>query len=122
MSGRSTSVLAVAAVLTLGVAACGGNDDSSGGSGAAGPRRGIQLTAQQRSCLKAQGVDFGQRRNRGGSGQPPQLTDKQRKQFAEQRQKMQAAFEKCGIQAPRFGQGGPPPGQGDGQAPSTSQQ
>lgn len=125
----------IVVAVALAAASCGGGSGSSG-SGAAGagsnsstangqrPGR-PQLTDSQTACLEQQGVTAPGGGNGGQGGRPPgggngtpygdQLTDEQRQQMQERRQKMIAAFEKCGIPAPQFGGGN---GQGAGQPPS----
>jgi hypothetical protein len=130
------SIVPALGLVALAVASCGGGATSSssaptGGSGQRPARP--QLTASQTSCLKQQGVTLPGRGNGGPGGGPPgggngapgggngapgggQLTDQQRQQLQQRRQKMAAAFQKCGIQAPRFGggngQGAPQPSNG----------
>jgi hypothetical protein len=112
----SAALLVTAAV----IAGCGGGGSSttSSAAGAAQGQAGgggpfAQLTASQRSCLQKAGFTPGQRPGGGGGGtgtggQAPSNADRQAR-F----QKMRAAFQKCGIQAPagRLGNGGPPGGQ-----------
>jgi hypothetical protein len=114
----------VMAALGLLAAGCGGGNGDSG----AGQRRGFRLSSEQRTCLEQHGAAFGGRGFGGGprpngtppagatpsagatppAGQRPTLTAKQRKQFAAQREKMQAAFKTCGIKLPQGrGFGGP---------------
>jgi hypothetical protein len=108
--------------VALAAASCGGgsgngaSSSSSTGGGGNGQRPGRpQLTASQTSCLEQQGVTLPGQGNGGrpgggyGGGQP---TGQQRQQLQQRRQKMMAAFQKCGIQAPQFGGGN---GQGPAQ-------
>jgi hypothetical protein len=95
-------------LVALATASCGGGSASTGstGTGANTQRPGRpQLSASQISCLKTHGLTMpGQGPGApggGGNGAPEgQPSDQQRLQ---RRQKMIAAFQKCGIQAPRFG-------------------
>jgi Spy/CpxP family protein refolding chaperone len=130
---KRTLIVPLLVAVALAAASCGGGsgNDSSSGSGAAGagsnssagnggngqrPGR-PQLTDSQLSCLEQQGVTLPGQGNGGppggGNGAPgEQLTDEQRQQLQQRREKMTAAFEKCGIPAPQFGRSN---GQGSGQ-------
>jgi hypothetical protein len=141
-------IVPVLVAVALAVASCGGgssngnasNSTSSAGGNGNGQRPARpQLTDSQVACLKQQGVTPpGQGGGQPGGGAPGggapgggapgggngggQLTDQQRQQFQQRRQKMTAAFEKCNIPVPQFGGGnGPGPGAGQPQNGGSSQ-
>ena len=122
-------IVPVLVAVALAAASCGG-DAGSSGSGASsessagnGQRPGRpQLTDSQLSCLEQQGVTMpgqgnggpGGGRPGGGNGAGDELTDQQRQELQQRREKMTAAFEKCGIAAPQFGGGTGQPRNGGG--------
>jgi hypothetical protein len=127
---RATPILLAALAAVL-LSACGGasndNPTNTSASGQNGQRPRLALTSEQTSCLQQHGVDLtrgfggpnGARPNRTPqAGGAPNLTDKQRQQFMQQRQQRAAAFQACGITLPQRGQGGPPGG-GNGQPPAS---
>ncbi|HEX4720041.1 MAG TPA: hypothetical protein VH300_16060 [Thermoleophilaceae bacterium] len=104
VTARTAVVLTAAAL-----AGCGGgaSSNSTGTSAAAQGRAAgglfAQLTTSQRECLQKAGLTqppAGGRPRSGtrGGGRPPSPGGGQ--QFQARRQKMQAAFQKCGIKLP----------------------
>jgi hypothetical protein len=100
-----------------------GGSGSSTGNGGSGQRPARpQLTAAQLSCLKQQGVTMpGQGSGTSPGGGPPgggngapggggNGAPGGSQQFQQRRQKMAAAFQKCGVPAPQFGGGAAKPG------------
>lgn len=125
---RPRMLLGVALVLAIGalvLAGCGsggsdstgsttasaGSSESSGGSeGGAGPPGKIEISADAKACLKEKGVELPEM---GAGGEPPQGGGIG--PGGESGEKMQKAFEECGVEMPE-----PKGGPGGEGAPSVS--
>ena len=100
--------LLAAGAVVVGLGACGGGSSSNASDSGtsttanAGPG-GFQLTAEQRSCVEGKGVTIP---SPGSGGQPPSGGPPAGGAGGQEFQKMQQAFQDCGVNIPN----GPPGG------------
>ena len=99
-------LVAVGAVV-FGLSACGGSSSNASNSSSSttanvGPG-GLQLTADQRSCVEGKGVTVP---SPGSGGQPPSGGPPTGGANGQDFQKMQQAFQDCGVSIPNGPQGG----------------
>lgn len=104
---RQVGGLIAAGAVAVGVSACGGGSSSNASNGSsttanAGPA-GLQLTADQRSCVEGKGVTVP---SPGSGGQPPSGGPPAGGANGQDFQKLQQALEDCGVSLPSAPQGG----------------
>jgi hypothetical protein len=105
---KPIGALVAVGALAVGLSACGGGSSSNASNSStsttanAGPG-GFQLTADQRSCIQGKGVTIP---SPGSGGQPPSGAPPAGGPNGQGLQKMQQAFQACGVNLPNAPQGG----------------